>query len=193
MPGVQVLDALTGKPVEGASVDASMRYSIDRSVHTLSPTDRYGRINLRKSYNRFFPYTDGDRSYPVVSAYTYKQDQVDLSKKNERKYIVSTDRAIYRPGQKVHFFGQCDRIGYAVEDARAIGGSEVEVVLEDANSKEIGRLLCQADEMERFSDSRADCRVAAHQRDLHLAQSVWRSACGAGVRRQDSLDRKSVV
>lgn len=153
MPGVQILDALTGKPVEGASVDASMRYSIDRSVHTLSPTDRYGRINLRKSYNRFFPYTDGDRSYPVVSAYTYKQDQVDLSKKNERKYIVSTDRAIYRPGQEVHFFGQCDRIGYAVEDARAIGGSEVEVVLEDANSKEIGRLLCQADEMGRFSGS----------------------------------------
>lgn len=150
-PGVQLLEAHSGKPIIGALVDASIYYSAKENKTTLSPTDGYGRIEIAEDYNRFFPYTTDDTAHPTIAPYTFSQEVDKENEIQERQHIVSTDRAIYRPGQQVHFFGQCYKVGYHVEQAEVIPNQEVKVSLYDPNGEEIETLTCQGNEMGRFS------------------------------------------
>ncbi len=152
-PGVQLLDAHSGKPIRGASVNVSERYLTKKSK-TISPSDEYGRMEISRKYGEYFPYTPEDTAHPRITDYSdYVQGKDMSSWPFTQMRIVSTDRTIYRPGQQVHFFGQCYKVGYRVEQAEVIPNQEVKVSLYDPNNEEIEKLTCQSDEMGRFSGS----------------------------------------
>lgn len=158
--GIQVLDAYTGKPKEGVSVQGFLGYansSFNDYPHEVEDrlplTDRYGRTDFPDSLRSVYIYTEDDQAHPRISVTGYSNTSFDPQHIEEREYIISTDRAVYRPGQKVHFFGQCDRIGYAVEQAHVVPNKEVWVSFYDADNEEITRARCQSDDMGRFSGS----------------------------------------
>lgn len=103
-----VVDAKTGHPVPGAKVD---EYKYDGKKRKLTATytanDRGEVIisgNSGRYRGKFFPYTKDDKYSEGISYLNiidYSQNNITRSTE-ARLY---TDRAIYRPGQKVHVGG----------------------------------------------------------------------------------------
>lgn len=67
-----------------------------------------------------------------------KEKQVDTPERNEEKSLIMTDRAIYRPGQPVHF----KAILYSnhFQNGRIAANEELTIRLKDANNQEIKSL-----------------------------------------------------
>ncbi len=152
-----VVDAETGHPIEGATVEyfytkadqkiplgtittnAEGRASLDESLITAAQTLR---IESKVSY--------GDDIYlkPRSSYYT-KNWQADGEDDMSKMLRLYSDRSIYRPGQTIHIGG----IYYEQQhwDARVKGDVPFTLVLRNANGKEVEKKDVKTDEMGKIS------------------------------------------
>lgn len=149
---VIVVDAESGQPIEGATVNlCSEDYRTEkRSNNATQRTNAEGRA--------FFQYHSGSENrqryilaastaadhflpeetlWPNGSSYDDEQTTTTL-----RLY---TDRAIYRPGQTVHLSG----IAYSQKhwDASALAGKSYELILRNANWKEVAKQTATTDSL----------------------------------------------
>ena len=149
---VIVVDAESGQPIEGATVNlCSEDYRTEkRSNNATQRTNAEGRA--------FFQYHSGSENrqryilaastaadhflpeetlWPSGSSYDDEQTTTTL-----RLY---TDRAIYRPGQTVHLSG----IAYSQKhwDASALAGKSYELILRNANWKEVSKQTAVTDSL----------------------------------------------
>lgn len=131
-----VVDAKNGMPVQGAKIRLTSRerYGAQKEVQTVI-TDRHGEVIVATKANKVYCSTDADKAYPEMDFWdSYSQNEVQRTAGHVR---IFTDRSIYRPGQKVH----AAIIGWAVDDltTRAIDGKQLEIVLRDANYKDVSK------------------------------------------------------
>lgn len=146
-----VVNATDGQPIAGAKIELyDQRYDFKtkkdkRIVHARLTTDENGEAYFKNVDGEVLVSTNNDKFTPAKYIYLSRTRYYE-KKDNETKYQVYTDRAIYRPGQKVHVTA----ISYTVKkwlDASVPGKSmELKFVLSDANWKQVAEQKVTTDE-----------------------------------------------
>lgn len=146
-----VVNATDGQPIAGAKIELyDQRYDFKtkkdkRIVHARLTTDENGEAYFKNVDGNVLISTSNDKFTPAKDIYLSRTRYYE-KKDNETKYQVYTDRAIYRPGQKVH----ASAISYTVKkglDASVPGKSmELKFVLSDTNWKQVAEQKVTTDE-----------------------------------------------
>lgn len=146
-----VVNATDGQPIAGAKIELyDQRYDFKtkkdkRIVHARLTTDENGEAYFKNVDGNVLISTSNDKFTPARDIYLSRTRYYE-QKDNETKYQVYTDRALYRPGQKVH----ASAISYTVKkglDASVPGKSmELKFVLSDANWKQVAEQKVTTDE-----------------------------------------------
>lgn len=146
-----VVNATDGQPIAGAKIELyDQWYDFNtkknkRTVHARLTTDENGEAYFKNVDGEVLISTNNDKFTPAKYIYLSRTRYYE-KKDNETKYQVYTDRAIYRPGQKVH----ASAISYTVKkglDASVPGKSmELKFVLSDANWKQVAEQKATTDE-----------------------------------------------
>lgn len=146
-----VVNATDGQPIARAKIELYEKdYDVKmdkykRLVHARLTTDENGEAYFKNVDGNILISTNTDKFTPAKYIYL-SRDRYYEKKDNETKYQVYTDRAIYRPGQKVH----ASAISYTVKkglDASVPGKSmELKFVLSDANWKQVAEQKVTTDE-----------------------------------------------
>lgn len=141
---VYVTNRVTGKPVEGAKVEAyTRRYSGSKNVENLDATYTTGKdgtaaVRLRTKNDSYYNYISKLKishgsSYVMGSPNMYGYNHSNGKSQN---LVFFTDRSIYRPGQTLYFKGllfNTDHDG----DNKPVSRQSVTVELRDVNQKVI--------------------------------------------------------
>ena len=102
-----VVNATDGQPIAGAKIELyDRRYDFKtkkdkRTVHARLTTDEIGEAYFKNVDGMVLISTNNDKFTPARDIYLSRTRYYE-KKDNETKYQVYTDRALYRPGQKVH-------------------------------------------------------------------------------------------
>lgn len=102
-----VVNATDGQPIAAAKIELyDRRYDFKtkkdkRTVHARLTTDEIGEAYFKNVDGMVLISTNNDKFTPARDIYLSRTRYYE-KKDNETKYQVYTDRALYRPGQKVH-------------------------------------------------------------------------------------------
>ncbi len=137
-----VVNATDGQPVPGAKIVLYDRNYDDKTgkfkrlIHARMTTDAQGEAYFKNVDGKVLIYTSTDKFAPAKDIFLSRARYYE-KKDDETKYQLFTDRAIYRPGQKVH----ATAVSYIVKkglDASVPGKSmELKFILRDANWKQV--------------------------------------------------------
>ena len=146
-----VVNATDGQPVPGAKIVLYDRNYDDKTgkfkrlIHARMTTDDQGEAYFKNVDGKVLIYTSTDKFAPAKDIYLSRARYYE-KKDDEVKYQLFTDRAIYRPGQKVH----ATAVSYIVKkglDASVPGKSmELKFILRDANWKQVAEQKATTDE-----------------------------------------------
>ena len=146
-----VVNATDGQPVPGAKIVLYDRNYDDKTgkfkrlIHARMTTDDQGEAYFKNVDGKVLIYTSTDKFAPAKDIYLSRARYYE-KKDDEVKYQLFTDRAIYRPGQKVH----ATAVSYIVKkglDASVPGKSmELKFILRDANWKQMAEQKATTDE-----------------------------------------------
>ena len=146
-----VVNATDGQPVPGAKIVLYDRSYDDKTgkfkrlIHARMTTDDQGEAYFKNVDGKVLIYTSADKFAPAKDIYLSRARYYE-KKDDETKYQLFTDRAIYRPGQKVH----ATAVSYIVKkglDASVPGKSmELKFILRDANWKQVAEQKATTDE-----------------------------------------------
>ena len=146
-----VVNATDGQPVPGAKIVLYDRSYDDKTgkfkrlIHARMTTDAQGEAYFKNVDGNVLIYTSTDKFAPAKDIYLSRARYYE-KKDDETKYQLFTDRAIYRPGQKVH----ATAVSYIVKkglDASVPGKSmELKFILRDVNWKQVAEQKATTDE-----------------------------------------------
>ena len=146
-----VVNATDGQPVPGAKIVLYDRNYDDKTgkfkrvIHARMTTDDQGEAYFKNVDGNVLISTSNDKFTPAKDIYLSRARYYE-KKDDEVKYQLFTDRAIYRPGQKVH----ASAVSYIVKkglDASVPGKSmELKFILRDANWKQVAEQKATTDE-----------------------------------------------
>ena len=146
-----VVNATDGQPVPGAKIVLYDRNYDDKTgkfkrlIHARMTTDAQGEAYFKNVDGNVLISTSNDKFTPAKDIYLSRARYYE-KKDDEVKYQLFTDRAIYRPGQKVH----ATAVSYIVKkglDASVPGKSmELKFILMDANWKQVAEQKATTDE-----------------------------------------------
>lgn len=143
-----VVNASSGEPVAGATVTAWQRQQqrgqpLHFSQVGTTRTDADGRYDCdgeRGKLAVLVAAAEVDGKRQVIPSEPLTLWHRDQTSRSQRSLVLMTDRGIYRPGQLVHFKGVLLERAADGRSAKAIERSAVEVVLRDANGRELAKL-----------------------------------------------------
>jgi uncharacterized protein YfaS (alpha-2-macroglobulin family) len=158
-----VLHRQTGQPLQNAAVQVyKQQYNYNTSRYSLVKTANYkvdqaGKFSINESTSpRERGYLldivhNGDRLFMNDALYDYRyMDGEAIGKTKETKKIFYfTDRAIYRPGQKVQFKGIA--ITHNGKESKSAPGYKVTVYLRDANYQLKDSMILTSNEFGSFT------------------------------------------
>ena len=145
-----VVNATDGQPIAGAKI---MLYDRDydvktgkwkRLVHARLTTDENGEAYFKNVDGNVLISTNNDKFMPAKYIYLSRTRYYE-KKDNESKYQVYTDRALYRPGQKVHVTA-INFVNMKGIDAKVPVGRELGFRLVNASWKEVEMKKAKIDE-----------------------------------------------
>jgi len=149
-----VVDAVSGAPLAGIEVAAWFpRRVLPGADRLTTKTDAEGRFEIRAG-------NDG-RNYLLVAKRGLERavtrgwagGRDNSETKNRTSVVMFTDRAIYRPGQTVHFKGIWCRTNPVTGKYETIANRKTSVLFRDPNNREIGRLAVTSNGRGSFSGS----------------------------------------
>ncbi len=146
-----VVNATDGQPVPGAKIVLYDRSYDDKTgkfkrlIHARLTTDAQGEAYFKNVDGNVLISTSNDKFTPAKDIYLSRARYYE-KKDDEVKYQLFTDRAIYRPGQKVH----ATAVSYIMKkglDASVPGKSmELKFILRDVNWKQVAEQKATTDE-----------------------------------------------
>ncbi|WP_145416633.1 MG2 domain-containing protein [Planctomycetes bacterium K23_9] len=148
-----ILNAKSGEPIVGATVKAWARSNQNqRLAQPATTTDRNGMFRFAVNNNRqlmFYASKDGQQlaTANYISSYSGRQN------KPYQQTQFFTDRAIYRPGQTIHYKGICLNVNKAKDDYQTIANRELTIQFTDVNGKEIETRKHRTNDYGSFSGS----------------------------------------
>ena len=146
-----VVNATDGQPIAGAKIELYEKdYDVKtgkrkRLVHARLTTDENGEAYFKNVDGKVLISTNNDKFTPARDIYLSRTRYYE-KKDNETKYQVYTDRALYRPGQKVHVTA-IDFVNMKGIDAKVpVGRDELDFQLVNASWKEVEMKKAKVDE-----------------------------------------------
>lgn len=132
-----VVDALTGEPLKGIKVTATenKRNNKSRSATKVSNENGYFAFPSFTSSTRIL----ATRGLERATARTYPRGQ-SINTNTYEQAIIFTDRAIYRPGQTIHFKAICTSYNQATNKYKTSSKKKFVVTFFDTNQKEINKI-----------------------------------------------------
>ena len=143
-----VVEATTGNPIAGAALQLRFHRNYRQPATTVNVhTDKNGEYVYRfkapqERPREVYATTPSDRACPPLSVYgnySYHEAQ-DYVERTD----IFTDRAIYRPGQKVCVSAIVYKVTGGI-DQQAVGGKALTFQLLDANYKQVGEQQAATD------------------------------------------------
>ena len=150
-----VVNVVDGQPVANATVQATYPnyYNDKPSIVKKLVTNKNGEVvfDSERTTPDIYVFTNKDKAFEE----TQLEGSYDYDKENYDKMVtqVFTDRAIYRPGQTVHASVIAYQNTKQDYKTKAAGEQTFDLVLKDANYKEIGRKSVTTD---RFGTAATD-------------------------------------
>ncbi len=161
---VVVTDAMTGRPIEGASVvlfREPTRYDTQNQMDTLFlahlKTDCEGKVDVdcpkttnggRRMDVGIHVSCPGDLNHPD-GHFGYNANYYDPKDDKEQTLNLYTDRSIYRPGQTVHVGGV---VSYRKQwDEQTVAGETFTLTIYNPNNKAVGEAEVTTDSLGVFS------------------------------------------
>lgn len=151
---VIVVDAESGQPVQDATVTlfrqnnrTGERQQLEQKVSNAEGRTRFRSVERERG--RFSVQAAKGADHWLPACYAFNNTPRATEEQTSMNLRLYTDRAIYRPGQTVHLGG----IAYTQQhwDAKPLASQEYELILRDANWKEVERQKVTTDEMGVFS------------------------------------------
>ena len=145
-----VVNATDGQPIAGAKIELYEKdYDVKtgkrkRLVHARLTTDENGEAYFKNVDGKVLISTNNDKFTPARDIYLSRTRYYE-KKDNETKYQVYTDRALYRPGQKVHVTA-INFVNMKGIDAKVPVGRELGFQLVNASWKEVEMKKAKIDE-----------------------------------------------
>ena len=146
-----VVNATDGQPIAGAKIELyDQRYDFKtkkdkRIVHARLTTDENGEAYFKNVDGEVLVSTNNDKFTPAKYIYLSRTRYYE-KKDNETKYQVYTDRAIYRPGQKVHASAIFYTVKKGLDASVPEKSMELKFVLSDANWNQVAEQKVTTDE-----------------------------------------------
>ena len=146
-----VVNATDGQPIAGAKIELyDQRYDFKtkkdkRTVHARLTTDENGEAYFKNVDGNVLISTSSDKFTPARDIYLSRTRYYE-QKDNETKYQVYTDRAIYRPGQKVHVTAISFVNMKGIDAKVPVGRDELVFRLCNASWKEVEMKKAKVDE-----------------------------------------------
>ena len=146
-----VVNATDGQPIAGAKIELyDQRYDFKtkkdkRTVHARLTTDENGEAYFKNVDGNVLISTNSDKFTPARDIYLSRTRYYE-KKDNETKYQVYTDRALYRPGQKVHVTAISFVNMKGIDAKVPVGRDELGFRLCNASWKEVEMKKAKVDE-----------------------------------------------
>lgn len=152
-----VLNAVSGEPLAGASVEAIARReqgnrTVWEALSTLK-TDQLGWFSFRPQNRGPVTFLASYQGQQVSSMQGFGADEWRNSPGSNLRTLFFTDRSIYRPGQTIQYKGLSVRMDRVKNGYRAEAKHEVEVIFADGNGQEIQRRKHRCNDYGSFSGS----------------------------------------
>jgi len=149
------LNAITGEPLAGAEVKLYVRNNQgglqDRGKTT---SDANGKFSLQTGQQHSQNIIDARHTIGrLATAEPIWIYQHHTPPALATHTMFFTDRAIYRPGQTIHYKGICLSSDTSKGDYQTLGATEVNVVFNDPNGKEVERRTHRTNDYGSFSGS----------------------------------------
>lgn len=149
-----VLEANSGEPVSGATVDAwALNDRRERVALNPVKTDEFGVFRFPRPDQRPHLFRVRHQGRELAS----EEDIAALPKREppvaQEETRFFTDRAIYRPGQSIQYKGLCVRVDTHADAYQTLPERAVTVVLRDANGQEVARMNHRANARGSFAGS----------------------------------------
>lgn len=149
-----VLNAVTGEPITGASVQAWVQTGNNgRQRGPTATTDTNGKFSLGPPRNRNCLLLARYEGQTLASANDYRGYAHDVRLRGSQQTVFFTDRALYRPGQTIHYKGICLDVDQQRDSYQVLARRVVTIVFADANDKEIARAQAHTNDYGSFSGS----------------------------------------
>jgi hypothetical protein len=148
-----VLKALSGAPVEGATVRTWTRNDHGKLItgpDTKTDTNGMFRFTTRSDQGLLLLAEKDDQAVASDSMFSISRPDTESSSAGT---VFFTDRALYRPGQTIQYKGICHSVDPAGNSYRTLAGQTLTVVFRDPNGKEVARQQHQANDYGAFSGS----------------------------------------
>ncbi len=146
-----VMNALSGKPISGATVERWEERN-DRPVKiddTKTNAEGVFEMILRQDRSLLYRVLSQGDELISDSNWTYSREK----DKPQEMIHFFTDRAIYRPGQTVRFKGIATYYDRQKNDYHTVADKEFTVEFRDANNKEISKLTLRSNAFGSFQGS----------------------------------------
>ena len=150
------VDQKTGEPMPGVHIEVSKKSDFENDYTPISTltTDAEGCALLGKAGDEDHLYIKVSRAKDnalLRQRLSYRTKSGPRKEKTERHMVITTDRSIYRPGQKI----MMSAVAYSQKgwDAEVIPNKEYNIVLYDGNRKTVWSKKCKTDEMGVLADS----------------------------------------
>ena len=146
-----VVNATDGQPVPGAKIVLYDRNYDDKTgkfkrlIHARMTTDAQGEAYFKNVDGKVLIYTSTDKFAPAKDIYLSRARYYE-KKDDETKYQLFTDRAIYRPGQKVHATAVSYIVKKGLDASVPEKSMELKFILRDANWKQVAEQKATTDE-----------------------------------------------
>ena len=140
---LQILDRMSGKPIENAKIQIGSTIKYTNDTGEISYTKK-GRHNVKITYQ------NDELHLKRIRTNTYYQDS-DTKQKTKTQGFLFLDRSIYRPGQQVYFKG----IILQRNDFKSTVASNetYNVVIKDANYQNLKTFELTTNEFGSFSEN----------------------------------------
>ena len=146
-----ITDRKTGKRLE----DVELQFIYEDSVYSTQKSDKNGEILVdnSNSYNRSENLLFINKKDSLDSNYrrSYYRENETSAEPMKAKTLFFLDRAIYRPGQKVHFKGVL--LKHENDSTSIVPNEFVEVYVDDPNGKEVQEFRMKTNEFGSFTGS----------------------------------------
>ncbi|WP_052573006.1 alpha-2-macroglobulin family protein, partial [Haloferula sp. BvORR071] len=179
-----VVDAVSGAPLAGVDVSVwTEREVLPGANKVTGKTDADGRFQLKgKFQSRYLLLAERGMERAVSRNYAYSYWGEDP--KPQRLNIFFTDRALYRPGQTVHFKGISCSIDTMKGKYATVPDETKTVILRDPNGKEVAKVDVKTNGRGSFSGS-----FTAPEGSVLGMCSIWAGGSGQASFRVEEYKR----
>lgn len=147
-----VLHANSGEPIEGAKVRSWARNNNgDLTPAGETKTDKNGMFRFDGIANNGLILHAEHDGQNLSSVNYFYNNKYDYNAKPYEMTMFFTDRALYRPGQSIHYKGIAMAINQAGDNYETIRGRTLTVVFNDVNGKEIEKHETKTNDYGSFS------------------------------------------